>query len=369
MVHETTSVAAHLLDFAIDQVALGKAAEEIHRCLQDLSTEASIPVHKIETRAKGLKSYQEKSERLKPDGSLKYPNPGGAIDDCVAARVIVFTTRAREDFVALLQQRFEVKEHINPGKIKNNGYDSDHLIVTGFIGEQTGVRYPELVKFFAKRPGLEIQIRTVAGHAWAEYEHDVRYKSAAYRNLDPHAKSQVDQWFVEAGGLRRYLDQVFNEIDTLLLPTVETSSITENEREQDIAKSAVDEFPDPIIDNSGPALDSESLRRYIADRYHGDLTPDTTDAIQELLEHLRELGITTVSGLESVLAGQDSSQIAERMEYSGPVSGARRLDDELLATFTSRYVETALDETRAHLLKLRLRRVNSVKETLTQNLS
>jgi ppGpp synthetase/RelA/SpoT-type nucleotidyltranferase len=45
-------------------------------------------------------------------------------------------------------------------------------------------RYGALAEYLGKYQGLEIQVHSVAGHAWAEYEHDIRYKSGGYRELE-----------------------------------------------------------------------------------------------------------------------------------------------------------------------------------------
>ena len=50
-------------------------------------------------------------------------------------------------------------------------------------------------------------------------------------------------------------------------------------------------------------------------------------------------------------------QVERLMDYPAKPTGARRLDDELLAVFTERYVDTAPEKSRRQLLWLRLGRV------------
>lgn len=345
----TATIPQHVWQFAQEQDALKKAADQMRDYLYELSTEATIPVHTIETRAKNLTSYVDKCSRETEDGAPKYPDPRARIDDCVAARVIVYTTRARQDFVELLLTRCPTRDHQNPGDIKHNGYDSDHLVVTSVDAAHLSARYPDLATYFRQRPGLEVQIRTVAGHAWAEYEHDVRYKSAAYKNLGESDRARVDQWFIEAGGLRRYLDQVFNEIDEFLLPTDVDQGIVANDEDTDT---------EVLTERDDRPLDLETLREFLTARY-SDSEPGSDEAVQQLVSQVAELGVRTMTGLEEVLARNDGNDVAALMDYPATVSATRQLDDELLAAFSHRYVEAAApDEARQQLLRLRLRRVD-----------
>src|SRR5690606_25167622 len=129
---------------------------------------ASIRIHTIEARAKSLSSYQEKSLKQNEDGTPKYTTPGTQIHDCVAARVIVFTTRARNDLADLLNLHTSVIERQNPGDAKHNGYDSEHLVIQSLKNSDERSRFAALARYLDKYQGLEIQIRSVAGHAWAE---------------------------------------------------------------------------------------------------------------------------------------------------------------------------------------------------------
>lgn len=344
--HET--IPQHLWQFAQEQDALARAAVDIQSYLRELGVEGSVQFHTIEARAKSLASYADKATRVNSDGTLKYSDPATDFDDCVAARVIVFTTRARQDFVELLVNRCTVGRQENPGDRKHNGYDSDHLIVSGLRDPSSAARYPALAGYFRRHPGLEIQIRTVAGHAWAEYEHDVRYKSTAYKNLGERDKARVDQWFIEAGGFRRYLDQTFNEIDEFLLPTDAAG-----------AGSAASDEPgvEPLDEGDDRKLDEASLTELVAERYPGS-EPGAPAAFDELLGHLTAMDVNRVSDLEEILAHNGGNDVADRMDYSSSVTGVRQLDDELLAALTQRYVETATSDERQQLLRLRMRRVN-----------
>ena len=353
---EVAAIPLHVWEFAQDQKDLSDAAREIRRYLQELAERASIRIHTIESRAKSLASYQEKSQKLGSDGKLKYSNPALQIHDCVAARVIVFTMLARNDLADLIGSHADVIERQNPGDVKHNGYDSEHLVIAGLNKRDERERYPALARYLDKYRGLEIQIRSVAGHAWAEYEHDIRYKSGAYQELSPDRRRQVDQWFVEAGGMRHFMDELFGKIEAHLIEID-----AEPGTQQNVVELPETELPAQLDDEVGEEvdtriLDDESIREVIAARFPEQEIGEREET-ERLVSHLRRLRVSSVGGLEAALANVEEGLVARLMDYPGETSGARRLDDELLATFQDRYVETGADEERRQFLRLRLRRV------------
>ena len=102
-------VTSHLWQYAQDQDFLADVARETRRFLTELALDASIDVHLVEARPKTLASYMVKSEKTKDDGAPKYTDPAAQIHDCVAARVIVYTTRARNDLAELIVSRCEFR--------------------------------------------------------------------------------------------------------------------------------------------------------------------------------------------------------------------------------------------------------------------
>jgi len=342
-------VPSHLWKYAQDQGFLAEAAGETKRFLVELARDASIDVHLVEARPKTLASYTEKSQKTNGDGTPKYTHPGAQIHDCVAARVIVYTTRARNDLANLIVSRCSYREWHNPGHKKHNGYDSEHIVITSIKDPGTQQRYSALAKFLEKYQGLEIQVRSVAGHAWAEYEHDVRYKSGVYQEMTHNEKGRVDRYFVEAGGMRRYMDKIFDEIEELLRPQEASDLALADDPVIGVHESS----PDPL--NPTP-LDLATLAELIADRFPND-EPGDLPSLAVLLEQLVALDLTTIGQLEAALSNLEEGQVARLMDYPTETTRVRKLDDELLAVFLDRYVEVAGDADQRQLLRLRLRRV------------
>jgi ppGpp synthetase/RelA/SpoT-type nucleotidyltranferase len=358
---EPREVPAHLWSFAMQQDRMRSAADQLRVWLRGVLEAAGIDVYTVDTRAKSLASYQDKSERERKPGEARYTDPAAEITDCIAARIIVFTPDARTRAVTLLKKVASTRDWANPGEISRNGYDSDHCVIAdipdGAFGAASDLRW-----FLETRPGLEVQIRSVAGHAWAEYEHDVRYKPSGYVDLPPAQRKQIDQLFVEAGGLRRYLDQTFDRIDRVLRPDPTADAMPADSDEPPVTHetSAMteDDLTPPDDAQADSPLDTSSLAAYLTERY-----PDAavgTDADRDAtLEQLGRLGLTSVGELRETLADVDSDQVSALMGYETRPTASRLLQDDLLAGLGEKFITRATndDDNLRLLLEGRLRRV------------
>ena len=219
----------------VDWDWLPGAADEIKVYLTRLLTEGSIVAHAVDSRSKSIASFQEKCARK------GYDNPRLEVTDTVAVRLIMYSVTDKDRAVELVRERFDVAEDFNPGDLKDSerrGYDCAHLIVTGEKG--TGSRDwmvagGSLSKYFDRFGGLEIQIRTVASHAWAEFEHSRRYKGTLYEKISEHDRRTIDQLFGAAADARSALDETFTAIERVLAnPTRPLASYDEeDEGEED----------------------------------------------------------------------------------------------------------------------------------------
>ena len=167
-------------------------------------------------------------------------------------------------------------------------------------------------------------------HAWAEFEHDIRYKGEY-----PEDISEFDRRFTLAAGLLELADQEF-------------STIRERLRAPGLAGGDVD-------DDSGSPRE---LAAFLAGQYP-DAGWSRTDHYAWISGLLLELGITTLAELGEVLRGTDDREIQERMDYRYPPGAVRRLDDALLTAFGERYVRLRGNEHRAVALASRLEKLPS----------
>ncbi|WP_417504694.1 hypothetical protein [Microbacterium sp.] len=109
-------------------------------------------------------------------------------------------------------------------------------------------------------------------------------------------------------------------------------------------------------DHDVSPLSVDSLTKLILRRFPAQGAGDAGE-IDQIASHLLEMGIDTIGSIESRLSDIDSDNVARLMGYVAETSGARRMDDELLAALEDDYVTNVRDSERRQLLSARLRRV------------
>ena len=205
------------------------------------------------------------------------------------------------------------------------GYASRHLLL-----EMTPPVHPLL----AGRV-VQVQIRTVLQHAWAEFEHAVRYKGT----VPAEHTSDLDRRFTLAAGLIELADREFSTIQDRLRATPAEPAPTS-----------------PAADD--PRLDARELAAFLAGQY-ADAGWSRADHYTWISGLLLELGVTSFAELAEVLRPTREANLNERMGYRYPPGAVRRLDDALLAVFGERYVDLHGNAHRTALLRQRLERLRS----------
>ena len=142
----------------------------VENTVKNIIKSQSINVHEIIGRVKTIESLEGKVKRK------NYSNLAEITDLC-GIRIITYFSDDVDKIAELISQEFEVDLENTIDKRKSEdptkfGYVSLHYVV-GLREENTS---PTLYGRF-KNIKLEIQIRTVMQHAWAEIEHDLGYKS------------------------------------------------------------------------------------------------------------------------------------------------------------------------------------------------
>ena len=245
------------------------------------------------------------------------------ITDQVGLRVITYLREDVDAVANLLAEEMRLLDDQDMGlqtaRQGRWGYASRHLLF-GIEGEQ----YP-----------ASIQVRTVLQHAWAEFEHDVRYKGS----IPAEHVSELDRRFTLAAGLLELADREFTEIRERLRLTM-----TGDEAEPP-GLSKDSRIPTPV------------LATYLGNRFP-DAGWSRTDHYSWISGLLLELGITTLETLTGVLDSVDTDEINRLMDYRFPPGAVRRLDDALLAVFDDRYI--GLDGN-AHRIALLQNRVEKLR--------
>jgi putative GTP pyrophosphokinase len=270
-------------------------------------------------RAKDPESFLSKASKPHPDDPTrpKYDDPLEQITDLVAARIITFLVEAVDRVCEVIEAEFEIVEHTDMGAHTRAqgvfGYASKHYLVRLNAHRRELPEYAVL-----KNLTMEIQVRTAVQHAWAEFEHDIRYKL----DIPPERKPEFDRRFLLAAALMELADNEFTEIDRLY---------------RELAAAEPDKTPRDLT--------AATLTSYLTRRYP-DAPHAKTNHYAWILGVLARLGVTTEEQLTDLLSGIDSSAVQAAMTHRFPAGTVRRLDDDLLAAKGTAYIDLFPDEER-----------------------
>ena len=142
----------------------------VENTVESIIKSQSINVHEIIGRVKTVESLQGKVKRK------NYSNLAEITDLC-GIRIITYFSDDVDRIAELISQEFEVDVENTIDKRKSEdptkfGYVSLHYVVSLKEENSSSILYRKFENI-----KLEIQIRTVMQHAWAEIEHDLGYKS------------------------------------------------------------------------------------------------------------------------------------------------------------------------------------------------
>lgn len=300
-----------------------------------LLDDAGINYLSVTGRTKSVASFAAKAGRG-VGGRPVYSDPLVEITDQIGVRVITYVHSDVTTVADLLDDQLDVLDDRDMGQETASegrfGYSSRHLLVA--LGERTGT--PPAYELLRGRTA-QVQLRTVLQHAWAEFEHAIRYKGTIPEEHVP----DLDRRFTLAAGLLELADREFSLIRDRLQATV------------------TDERPE--TDVSDPRISGQDLATFLAAQYT-DAGWSRTDHYAWVSGLLLELGITSLDELAGLLTSVDSAAINARMGYRYPPGAVRRLDDALLAVFGPRYLALHGNAHREALLRTRLERLRSPSE-------
>lgn len=265
---------------------------------EDLFSDAGITFDRVTARIKTWASLKSKAQRVTPAGTPEYPDPWESIHDILGVRITTFHSTEIPKAVEVLSQTFSVVRSVDKAAetrlTGEFGYGSHHVII------RLGDEIEELRDYRSML--VEIQIRTVLQHAWAEFEHDIRYKNGS-PDLDP----AVDRAFTLAAGLIELADQQFDKIAQLQSPQNETPADVE--------------------------LTAETLPGVLAMLLGNRFPTARSSYYQWLVELLSAHDITTVRDLQELANESALSKLLDTMHYRFTPAHARLIDDLLLARF------------------------------------
>jgi len=315
--------------YAADHEALVLAGAEAVELVTSVLDEAGINYLSVSGRTKSIASFAEKATRTL-DGERLYTDPLREIGDQLGVRVITYVRDDVDAVADLLGDQVVVNDDRDLGRETASegrfGYASRHLQIALDPARESQPAYAHL-----RGRNVQVQIRTVLQHAWAEFEHDIRYKGTVPAE---HAHD-FDRRFTLAAGLLELADQEFATIRDRLRGPVDADRAAQPESDED------------------PRLDARELAAFLAGQY-ADAGWSRSDHYAWVSGLLLELGITSLDELGVVLRAADEDAIRERMDYRYPPGAVRRLDDALLATYGEEYAALHGNAHRSALLHARL---------------
>ena len=307
------------------QPGLRPVTEGFVALVTSILDEAGINYLTVTGRTKSVSSFAAKAART-VDGRPLYTDPLHEITDQVGVRVITYVHSDVQAVVDLLDDQVVVHDDRDLGQETASegrfGYSSRHLLV----GLEPGSDGP------LQGHQAAIQIRTVLQHAWAEFEHDIRYKGS----VPPEHVLELDRRFTLAAGLLELADREFSTIRDLLQGPVGPATSGEDEP----------------FDEDDPRISPRELAAFLAGQY-ADAGWSRTDHYAWISALLLELGITSLAALGETLRSVDEDALRERMGYRYPPGAVRRLDDALLWAHGDRYADLRGNAHRAAALRAR----------------
>ncbi len=323
-------VRAAVTEYSAQHQALSVAAQGWVDLVTAVLDDAGINYLSVAGRAKSVTSFAAKAGRT-VEGVLSFPDPLTQITDQIGVRVITYVHSDVAAVADLLADQVVVHDDRDMGRETASegrfGYASRHLLVGLDAVRESQPTYAALTGRRA-----QVQIRTVLQHAWAEFEHDIRYKGTI---PDEHAPD-LDRRFTLAAGLLELADQEFSTI-------------------RDRLQAGMTEQPTAPPDDD-PRISPRELAAFLAGQY-ADAGWSRTDHYAWISGLLLELGITSLDELGDVLRPLDAPALVDRMDYRYPPGAVRRLDDALLAAFGERYVALSGNADRRPALMSRLARL------------
>jgi len=308
--HEQVAVAEYLKVFSFYQ----ELAASAKRIADEALKRRFIQVHSIESRAKDPSSFGRKASKpSKQDPSRPmYSNPLEQITDLAAIRIITFFPRTIELIDEMVKEEFCVIEQFDKGEAlleeERFGYKSVHYLVT-LNKVREGL--PEYQQF--KKAKIEIQVRTILQHAWAEIEHDIQYKSSASIPRD------IRRRFMSLAGLLEIADREFQAIQDA------DRALTER------AEGLINEGKLDKVEITPAALKTYLDRRLGPDGRMSEFSYDWTVRL------LRKLGFISLDQVDECIRPYDHDRLS-RIAFGNRQGQLSRFEYMLLAGMGERFI-------------------------------
>lgn len=257
--------------------------DEVIYALEREIKSQEIPIHEIKGRVKPFDSFIDKARRQESD------KPFETVEDICGIRVICLFLSDLQHIGKIIETRFTI--HKKDDKIYTKpdafGYLSVHY-VGSLLATVSGPRYDDL-----KELKFEIQLRTIAMHAWATISRYLDYKTPL--------------------AIPSELRKDFNALSALFY--VADTHFEVFFRSSQEAKEAAEQKAESLPEIGKEEINLDTLSAYIVRKYpnRGHSEPGL---VSELVEELQNAGYTHIQQLDAVLGR--SAMAFEAFERAHP---------------------------------------------------
>lgn len=249
-------------------------------------------------RTKTLESFDGKIER--PEKQGKYSQLPDITDLC-GVRIVAFTVSDCDKICTVIRQHFLIDEGNSIDKLDSAdddrfGYLSQHLVLS-LADDRAGL--VENKRFVDLK--VEVQVRTVLQHAWADLDWRIRYKSAV------EIPKEIRRKLFRVSALLEAADETFSEVQA------STVSIRQRYREEVEAGNFVAPIDrdslEAFLGNSSALKHSLTLAISSGLPIKQDIQTNSESAWTYLIRSLLACNIGTVEEIETRLTAVSQAEI------------------------------------------------------------
>jgi putative GTP pyrophosphokinase len=290
-------------------------ADSVRRVVEEALRRRGINVHSVQARAKDPQSFGKKAAR--PDerdpSRPKYADPLREITDLAAVRIITYFPGTLPEIEAVLKAEFDIIERADKGQIlleeERFGYQSIHFLVR-IKGNRA--QLPEYER--CRDSIVEIQLRTILQHAWAEIEHDIQYKGASVIPIEIHRR------FMALAGMLEIADREFQAIQNA---------------DAELRASARANVVQGRFENI--EITPDALKTYL-DRRLGPDGRISQWSYTWTARLLHRFGFRTLAQVDEAIKGYDDDRLS-RIAEGGRPGQTSRFETMLLAALGEKFIE------------------------------
>lgn len=192
-------------EYSVNEILYKECKEKIEILVVNILKQHQIKVHFISSRVKDKVSlYNKLNSKRESYNSIE------DLTDLIGIRIVTFFEEDVNTVADIIKKEFEIDNENSVDKREADydrfGYSSVHYIVKLNSDRNKLLEYKNISKL-----KVEIQIRSILQHAWAEIEHDIGYKN---KESVPNA---IKRNFSRVSALLEIADNEFNKMKNTII--------------------------------------------------------------------------------------------------------------------------------------------------------